>query len=147
MTIGASAPGQLIATLKHKAENADGQLIEINTWKARLSQYDHVLDSYTKKSLNERTHKVGGKDDDIVQRDLYSAYLAMCIDEKKHLVSRTDAIEHWSSVRHSLEAAVIQAIEMASCRAMPASLGLKELSSVPAFFKRAVRAKIICGEA
>ena len=110
-SVGANAPGSLINTIKRKAENADGELIEINAWKAKLSQYDHELDSYKKKRLSERVHFVGGEI--AIQRDLYSAFLALCIDEKENVVSPTTALESWSSIRHLLEAAVIRLSETA----------------------------------
>ncbi|MEH0790964.1 hypothetical protein KW882_01525 [Vibrio parahaemolyticus] len=124
-SVGAFAPSSLINTIKRKAENADGRFVEINTWKAKLSQYDHVLDSYQKKTLSERVHLVGGKQP--VQRDLYSAFLAMCINEKENIVSRTDALKHWSSVRHSLDAAVMLLSETASRTHLRSSFGLGQL--------------------
>ena len=80
-SVGANAPGSLINTIKRKAENADGKLIEINAWKAKLSQYDHELDSYKKKRLSERVHFVGGEI--AIQRDLYSAFLAIVHRRKR----------------------------------------------------------------
>ena len=124
-SVGANAPGSLINTIKRKAENADGKLIEINAWKAKLSQYDHELDSYKKKRLSERVHFVGGEI--AIQRDLYSAFLALCIDEKENVVSPTTALESWSSIRHLLEAAVIRLSETASGSALPSSFGPGQL--------------------
>lgn len=127
-SVGANAPSQFISTLRRKAENAGGRMIDINTRSSKLSQYDHVLDEYRKKSLKERVHFLGEKE--AVQRDLYSAFLAMCTCEKEHVVLRTVALEAWTGVRHSLDAAVTQAIQTASSRAMPTSFGLRELRSL-----------------
>ncbi len=124
-SVSAFAPGQFISTLRRKAEKAGGKMIDINTRSAKLSQYDHVLDEYHKKSLSERVHYLGGTEP--VQRDLYSAFLAMCVSEKEHIVSPTIAHEAWSGVRHSLDAAVIQINETASSRSLPTSFGLREL--------------------
>ena len=132
-SVGANAPGSLINTIKRKAENADGELIEINAWKAKLSQYDHELDSYKKKRLSERVHFVGGEI--AIQRDLYSAFLALCIDEKENVVSRTTALELWSSIRHLLEAAVIRLSETAEWIGFAVLLRAR-----PAFAQLAVRA-------
>ena len=127
-SVGAYAPGHFIQTLRRKAENAGGKVIDINARSAKLSQYDHVLNEYHKKKLSERIHLLGGVEP--VQRDLYSAFLAMCVCENEHLVPQTIAHEAWSGVRHSLDAAVVQAIETASSRAMPTSFGLRELGKL-----------------
>ncbi|EOX3379511.1 hypothetical protein ACPFUC_001947 [Vibrio cholerae] len=124
-SVGANSPSQFMSTLRRKAENAGGRMIDINTWKAKLSQYDHVLDEYHKKNLSERIHYLGGELP--VQRDLYSAFLAMCVCEKEHIVSLTTAHAAWSGVRHSLDAAVIRVNETASSRSLPTSFGLREL--------------------
>lgn len=124
-SVGAFAPGQFVSTLRRKAENAGGRMVDINTWKAKLSQYDHVLDEYHKKKLSERVHYLGGELP--VQRDLYSAFLAMCVCEKEHIVSLTTAHAAWSGVRHSLDAAVIRVNQTAISRSLPTSFGLREL--------------------
>lgn len=124
-SVGAFAPGQFVSTLRRKAENAGGRMVDINTWKAKLSQYDHVLDEYHKKNLSERVHYLGGELP--VQRDLYSAFLAMCVCEKEHIVSLTTAQAAWSGVRHSLDAAVIRVNQTAISRSLPTSFGLREL--------------------
>lgn len=49
-SIGAFAPSALIETIRRKAENAGGRVELINTWKAKLSQYNHVTDEYQKKN-------------------------------------------------------------------------------------------------
>jgi putative transposase len=70
------APGMLVAMLIRKAENAGGSVTMINTQRTRLSQFDHVTETYTKKPLSQRIHCFGDGWDDPVQRDLYSAFLA-----------------------------------------------------------------------
>lgn len=96
------APSSLISTIKRKAENADGQIIQINTWKAKLSQYNHVLNENIKKKLSDRIMVVG---DCVVQRDLYSAFLAYCVDESTNQVNQSIALKEWSGARLRLDAA------------------------------------------
>lgn len=52
---------------------------EVHTWSFKASQYDHVLDDTSKKSLSKRWHVLpcGTK----IQRDIYSAFLLYCAEE------------------------------------------------------------------
>lgn len=77
------ASGMFNAELNRKAESAGGAVIELNTWQLKMSQYDHVLDTFIKKPLSQRHHNLG---DGIscVQRDMYSAFLACHAQGKKH---------------------------------------------------------------
>lgn len=85
------APGHFVEQLKRKAESAGGKVVELDTWKLKMSQYDHCTNSYTKKSLSLRWHRLGsGKG--LIQRDVYSALLACCTDGKTHSPSRIEEI-------------------------------------------------------
>ena len=72
------AAGTFVSILQNKIKAADGQLIEINTYKTKLSQFDHTTGEYVKKSLSQRTHHFGDGITPPVQRDIYSAFLARC---------------------------------------------------------------------
>lgn len=99
------APGMFIERLTRKAESAGGKLIELNTRSLRMSQYDHVSDSCTKKPLSQRWHRLGGSSDAnvIVQRDCYSAFLAKHATEDGHSSSRL--AEGWAVAEPLLERA------------------------------------------
>ena len=131
-SVGAYAPSELISKIKHKAEKTGGELVEINTWKAKLSQYDHVLDECHKKPLKQRVHWVGGETP--IQRDIYSAFLAMCINDNKDSVSRrkASALFNGAEFRHKLIEAGIQVISSASTVALPQSLGISQLKQANA---------------
>lgn len=77
------APGMFISLLKRKAESAGGEFRELNTWRLRMSQYDHVSDTCEKKPLNQRWHRLGGTGA-WVQRDAYSAWLAQNVRDGEH---------------------------------------------------------------
>jgi hypothetical protein len=77
------APGAFITLLKRKAENAGGALRELNTRQLRMSQYDHENETYEKKALNERWHRLRSSGA-FVQRDSYSAYLAQNVRDTEH---------------------------------------------------------------
>jgi hypothetical protein len=66
------APAMLLTILDRKLHYFNSSLIEINTQKARASQFNHIDGTYTKKQLHERWNNINGNQ---VQRDMYSAFL------------------------------------------------------------------------
>ena len=54
------------------------KLIEINTSEARASQFNHFDGTYKKKSLSQRWNDFDGLK---IQRDMYSAFLIMNIND------------------------------------------------------------------
>ena len=75
-SLGNRAPAKLITILSRKLKNFGVELIEINTVKARASQFSHLDQTYKKKKLSQRWNNFNGLK---VQRDLYSAFLIMNI--------------------------------------------------------------------
>jgi hypothetical protein len=73
-SIGTKAPAQFLTILDQKLKAIGKELLYINTYTFKASQYDHVTDTYTKKSLSQRWTSVGKLS---IQRDLYSAFLIM----------------------------------------------------------------------
>lgn len=71
-SISNKAPSMLLSILERKLTYQGLVLYKQNTWELKASQYNHVTDSYTKKTLNVRWKDIGGYK---IQRDLYSAYL------------------------------------------------------------------------
>ncbi len=84
-SVKARAPGTFVTLLRRKAESAGGEIVDLHTWSLKMSQYDHPTETYTKKPLSQRWH-VLGDGSGIVQRDVYSAFLASCVvtKEKEH---------------------------------------------------------------
>jgi len=87
------APSMFITLLKRKAESAGGELTVLPTEKLKMSHYDHPTETYTKKHLSCRWH-VLGDGSGIVQRDIYSAFLARCVVSNQH--HPTTIAEMWS---------------------------------------------------
>lgn len=72
------APAMFISILNKKANRYGGSVIKVSTFETKASQFDHTDESYTKKRLSERmAHLSSGE---VVQRDLYSAFLLEHID-------------------------------------------------------------------
>lgn len=70
------APSMLLAILNRKLGYFGKKLIEINTFEAKASQFNHFDGTYTKKTLQERWNYFNGIK---IQRDMYSAFLIMNI--------------------------------------------------------------------
>ena len=70
------APSMLLTIIDRKLKYFGEELIEINTYKAKASQFNHFDGTYTKKTLSQRWNDVNGIK---IQRDLYSAFLIMNI--------------------------------------------------------------------
>ena len=79
--------GELVATLRRRAKEAGGGVIEFSTRTTRLSQFDHTTGQYVKKPLSLRTHALGDGSG-TVQRDLYSAFLARFVGASERLDAR-----------------------------------------------------------
>lgn len=107
------APGMFVSMLRRKAVSAGGKLVDLQTWKLKLSQYDHQSGDYTKKPLSQRWHQLGDGSI-IVQRDVYSAFLAFCVQENQHHPSYIEAM--WADQEPALRQA-------GWCRTQPASGG------------------------
>jgi putative transposase len=75
----ATAPGVFMNKVHRKAENAGGALIEFNAGRYKLSQYDHTLGDFKEKPLSLRIHVLRDGSGQVVQRDLYSAWLALFV--------------------------------------------------------------------
>lgn len=77
-SISNKAPALFVQILKRKVETAGGVFLTINTFTVKASQLNHITETYTKKNLGKRWNTMpdGAK----VQRDLYSAFLIMNVD-------------------------------------------------------------------
>lgn len=76
-SLGNKAPSMFLTILKNKIESKGGRYIEVNTYKVKASQYNHLNQEYNKKKLSQRWNYFG---DVKVQRDLYSAFLIKNVD-------------------------------------------------------------------
>lgn len=68
------APSTLLTIIDRKLGYYGGKLIEINTFDAKASQFNHFNGTYTKKPLSQRWNDFNGIK---IQRDMYSAFLIM----------------------------------------------------------------------
>ena len=68
------SPGYFMETLIKKIKQHGGIFETVDTFKYKASQYHHDIQEYIKPKLNERTKLIHNN---LVQRDLYSAFLLM----------------------------------------------------------------------
>lgn len=76
-SIANRAPAMLMTIINRKLKCFDTMLFEINTYKAKASQFNHFDGTYKKKSLSQRWNDFDGMK---IQRDMYSAFLIMNIN-------------------------------------------------------------------
>lgn len=79
------APSMFLTILDSKLKWHDEQLIKVDTWSVKASQYNHIDDEYIKKELFERWNNLG---DCQIQRDLYSAFLIMNVKDSLKEIDR-----------------------------------------------------------
>ena len=101
-SVGKRAPGMFVSHLKRKAESAGGKVIEFPTYNTNLSQTCQC-GRVEKKSLKQRFHKC--ECGVHAQRDLYSAFLAKCIDPETNVLQVNQVLDAWCSVELLLRAA------------------------------------------
>lgn len=74
-SISNKAPASMVNILERKVIHAGGKFHRINTAAAKASQYNHLNQQYTRKSLSKRWNDM--PDGNKIQRDIYSAFLLM----------------------------------------------------------------------
>lgn len=123
-SVGKRAPGMFVARLRQKVEDAGGPFNEFSTYFTKFSQLDHKTGEFKKKTINQRWHIFD--DGEIVQRDLYSAFLAICLEDGKFSAALAD--KQWAGVGSLLHAALddLQNSEWEGIE-YPSSFGLKRI--------------------
>ena len=83
------APSMFLEILNRKLHYFGKELHKINTYTVKASQYNHFTDEYNKKKLSERWNTFNTDNKDIkIQRDLYSAFLIMNVNDEMNKVNR-----------------------------------------------------------
>jgi len=103
-SVGIRAPGMFVERLRRKAESAGAEVHEFPTRTTRLSQVCHNCGAVKRKPLSQRWHMC--ECGVVAQRDLYSAFLASCVEGDRLNADR--ASERWSGVDTLLRAALSQ---------------------------------------
>ncbi len=118
-SIGIRAPKTFLSILTRKAESAGGQVEEFGTYHTALSQ-TCICGQKHKKRLSERVHACDCGV--VMQRDLFSAYLAKHVEEDCLQVANANM--HWQGAEPLLRTAWRQVQNQpASGRPVPSSFG------------------------
>jgi len=125
-SIGMHAPSMFMNSLTRKAENAGGYLFEFPTQTTKLSQTCHICEEAVKKPLSQRWHECCGIR---MQRDLYSAFLAKCVDIRTGVLDIARARLLWQGMEPILSDAVSRARQTTIGGSNPASFGFNGTQS------------------
>jgi hypothetical protein len=128
------APSMFMSSLKRKAENAGGSFDEFSTNTTKLSQTCHICEEAVKKPLSVRWHVCC---DIRMQRDLYSGFLAKCVDVNTGSLDIARARMLWPGLEPVLSEAVSRAYQTAIGKACPASFGFGNQSQSSSLVKPA----------
>lgn len=96
------APAMLLTIIDRKLRYYDKVLNKIDTYSVKASQYNHLDNTYKKKKLSQRWNCFG---DIKVQRDMYSAFLIMNVDNDLKGINQQKCNERFENFLklHSLE--------------------------------------------
>ncbi|HCQ6387240.1 TPA: RNA-guided endonuclease TnpB family protein [Clostridioides difficile] len=88
------APSMFLTMLDNKLKYNNERLYKIDTAKCRASQYNHFSDEYNKKELKDRWNN--GMD---IQRDCYSAFLIMNVNEDLKSINRELCVKTYDNFK------------------------------------------------
>lgn len=81
------APAMLMTIIEKKLIAKGGVFIEVNTYKVKASQYNHLNQEYNKKKLSQRWNFFNYNNEEVkVQRDIYSSYLIKNVVNDKETI-------------------------------------------------------------
>ena len=107
----------LLTIINRKLGYFDKELVKINTYKARASQFNHFDGTYKKKKLYQRWNYFN---DIKVQRDMYSAFLIMNVNNDLESFNIEKCKERFDNFfkLHNLEVARLSGQKNLSCIAI-----------------------------
>lgn len=88
------APSMLIETINRKLKYDGLEILKINTQKVKASQYNHFTGEYNKKELKDRWNN-----DIEVQRDIYSSFLIMNVNNDLETINQDKCIETYNNLK------------------------------------------------
>ena len=88
------APAMLLEIINRKLKYDGLEILQINTQKVKASQYNHFNGECGKKELKDRWNK-----DIEIQRDCYSAFLIMNVDDDLETINRELCIKTYDNFK------------------------------------------------
>jgi hypothetical protein len=94
------APAKFIEIINRKLKYFGTEIKKINTYTVKASQYNHFNNTYIKKDLGERWNifSIDGEDVEI-QRDLYSSFLIMNVNNLVDKIDRDKCFERFDGFK------------------------------------------------
>ena len=105
------APAMFLTILDNKLKWINKKLLKINTYTVKASQYNHIKDTYIKKDLSERWNDFG---EFKIQRDLYSAFLIMNVNDDLSSINKDLCIERFDKFKllHDIEIGRLKSLDL-----------------------------------
>ena len=119
-SIGNRAPSKFLTILEQKLKTHGGCLHRIETVSFKASQYNHLTDTCQKKSLSERWALIRN---DMIQRDLYSAFLLMNSNADGTFADRARCIQTYPAFKE-MHDQLIERLKTSN-QYLPGSFGIK----------------------
>ena len=88
------APAMLIEIINRKLKYEGLEILKINTQRVKASQYNHFTGEYSKKELKDRWNM-----DINIQRDIYSSFLIMNVDDDLETINQDKCIETYDNFK------------------------------------------------
>lgn len=88
------APAMLIDIIDRKLKYNGLEILKVDTQKVKASQYNHFTDEYNKKELKDRWNE-----DINIQRDMYSAFLLMNVNDDLETINRDLCMETYDNFK------------------------------------------------
>lgn len=122
-SVGKTAPSMFINKLKDKLKLYGGEFIDINTYSTKLSQ-TCICGNVEKKSLSQRYHTCNCGVS--MQRDIYSAYLAIFINKDGKKLNIKKAKNNYEDYKPSMDRCVekLKAIKKTNPKRISSSFGI-----------------------
>jgi len=99
-SLGNKAPAMFLSMLDQKLKYNNEQLYKIDTYNVKASQYNHIEDKFIKKELGERWNDFYYNDEQVkIQRDLYSAFLIMNVNNNLKSIDRDKCIKTFNNFK------------------------------------------------
>ena len=88
------APAMLIEIINRKLKYDGLEILKVNTQKVKASQYNHFTGEYNKKELKDRWNK-----DIEIQRDMYSAFLIMNVNDDLESINQKECFKTYDNFK------------------------------------------------
>ena len=93
-SLGNKAPAMLIEIINRKLKYNGLEILKINTTKVKASQYNHFTGEYNKKELKDRWNN-----DINIQRDCYSSFLIMNVNDDLESINRESCFDTFDNFK------------------------------------------------